>query len=338
MDFKKLNKPYIIAEIGINHEGNYSLAKKLVFEANKAGADAVKFQVFKPSTLAIEKSKKNKLQKKNSGKESLFKIWNRVCLKFSSLKKLRDYAKKLKIDFICTPFDFESLQLVKKLNLNAIKIASSDITDIPLIIEISKINKPVILSTGMANTKEITKAVNCLKKKNLTLLHCVSMYPCEFKNANLKRIISLKKNFNKYTIGYSDHCKNIDASIFALSLGAMVIEKHFTLDKKREGLDHSLSADPIDLKTICEYAKNINNLSGKNKIKPSYKERNFIKYFRKGIYILRKLKKGQIIKKENLIIRRPQNSVKPETYQKLIGKRVRKSLNAHEGINLKYIY
>ena len=151
------------------------------------------------------------------------------------------------------------------------------------------------------------------------------MYQCilvSLKNANLKRIISLKKNFNKYTIGYSDHCKNIDASIFALSLGAMVIEKHF-IDKKREGLDHSLSADPIDLKTICEYAKNINNLSGKNKIKPSDKERNFIKYFRKGIYILRKVKKGQIIK-ENLIIRRPQNSVKPKTYQKLIGKEGKK--------------
>ena len=281
MNFKKLNKPYIIAEIGINHEGNYSIAKKLILEANKAGADAVKFQVFKPNTLAIQKSKKNELQKKTSGKESLSNIWKRVCLKFNSLRKLRNYAKELKIDFICTPFDFESLKLIKKLNLSAIKIASSDITDIPLILKISKINKPVILSTGMANFNEISKALNYLKNKNLSLLHCVSMYPCEFKDANLKRILSLKKNFSKYTIGYSDHCKNIDASIFALNLGAMVIEKHFTLDKKRKGLDHSLSADPIDLKMICDFAKNINSLSGVNKIKPNYKERKFIKFLEK---------------------------------------------------------
>ena len=148
--------------------------------------------------------------------------------------------KELKIDFICTPFDFESLNLIKKLNLSAIKIASSDMTDYPLISEIAKLKKPIILSTGMSNGMEISKTLKIINSKNITILHCVSMYPCDNNKANLNRILSLKKKFKKYTIGYSDHCKNFEASIFALSLGAKVIEKHFTLDKKRVGLDLSL--------------------------------------------------------------------------------------------------
>ncbi len=338
MKFKKLNKPYIIAEIGINHEGSYSLAKKLIFEAKKAGADAVKFQVFKPNTIAVEKSKKTRFQKKTINKENLSSIWKRVCLDYRSLKKLRYFSKKLKIDFICTAFDFESLNLVKKLNLNAIKVASSDITDIPLLSEIHKLKKPVILSTGMSNEKEIYRAIKTINSKNLALLHCVSMYPCAYSKANLKRILALRKKFNKHIIGYSDHCKNFEASLFALSLGAKVIEKHFTLNKNKKGLDHSLSADPKDLKIICDYAKTINLMPGKVKIDPSNQEKSSRKFFRKGIYVIRKLNKNQVIKKENLIIRRPENKTKPELYTKLLGKKVKKKFNLHDPINLKYLH
>jgi|TARA_B100001063_G_C16759020_1_gene554866 N,N'-diacetyllegionaminate synthase len=338
MNINLIKKPYIIAEIGINHEGNFSTAKKLIFEAKKAGANAVKFQVFKPETLAIKKSKKTKFQKKTSGKEELSTIWNRVCLSYTILKKLKDYSKKLKIDFICTPFDFESLNLVKKLNLNAIKIASSDMTDYPLISEISKLKKPIILSTGMSSSLEISKTLKVINSKNVTILHCVSMYPCDNKKANLSRILSLKKKFREYTVGYSDHCKNFEASIYALSLGAKVIEKHFTLDKKRVGLDHSLSADPIDLKIICDYANSINDLPGKNQINPSPHEKKFTKFFRKGIYANKVLSKNQVIKRKDLIIRRPENKCKPDMYWKLIGKRVKKKINLHDPINFKEIY
>ena len=212
----------------------FSSAKKHIIEAKKAGANAVKFQVFKPATLAIENSKKNKLQKKTSGKEDLSSIWKRVSLNTMSLKKLRDYSKKIKIDFICTAFDFESLELVKKLNLDAIKIASSDVTDLPLLIEISKLKKPIILSTGMSNSEEISIALNLLKNKNVSILHCVSLYPCDYSDANLNRILALKKKFKKHVIGYSDHCKNFEASIYAINLGAKIIEKHFTLNKKKK--------------------------------------------------------------------------------------------------------
>ena len=163
MKFNKLKKPYIIAEIGINHDGKFLKAKKLVFEAKKAGADAVKFQVFKPATLEGEKLKKTKFQNKTSEKKSLTNIWRKVSLNYNSLKKLRNYSAKISIDFICTPFDFESLKLIKKLNLKAIKVASSDVTDIPLLLEISKLKKPVIMSTGMSNSKEIDHAIKVIE-------------------------------------------------------------------------------------------------------------------------------------------------------------------------------
>jgi len=338
MVFNKLKKPYVIAELGINHEGNYSTAKRLILEAKKAGADAVKFQVFKPSTLAVENTKKTNFQKKTSSKENLSSIWKRVCLNYHSLRKLRDLAKKLKIDFICTPFDFESLEIIKKLNLSAIKVASSDITDIPLLLEISKLKKPIIISTGMSNIKEIFKALKTINSKNIAILHCVSLYPCEYSKANLRRILALKKKFDKHIVGYSDHCKNFEASIFALNLGALVIEKHFTLNKNKAGLDHSLSADPIDLKIICDYAKNLKYLPGKEIINPSAHERKHKKFFRKGIYVNKKLFKNQVIKEENLIIRRPENETKPEMYSKLIGKKVKNPLDLHDAINLKNTY
>lgn len=336
--FSKLNKPYIIAEIGINHEGCYNTAKKLISEAKKAGADAVKFQVFEPATIATENARKTKLQKKNSGKENLADIWKRVCLSKQSLMKLRLFANNIRIDFICTPFDFKSLALVKKLNVDALKIASSDITDIPLLSEIAKSTKPIIISTGMSNDKEITRALNTIKKKNISILHCVSLYPCEYHKANLRRILALKRKYKNYAIGYSDHCKSVLASILAINLGATIIEKHFTLDKNKMGLDHSLSADTFDLKIICDYAKNFNLLLGTKKIIPSSYERNFKKLFRKGIYFKKTLNKNEVITKEHLIIRRPENFARPELYNFIVGKKVKKRMNVLSAVNLKNLY
>ncbi len=190
----------------------------------------------------------------------------------------------------------------------------------------------------MSNSKEIAAALKTINNKNLALLHCVSLYPCEYNKANLNRILSLKKKFSKYVIGYSDHCKNFEASIFALNLGAQIIEKHFTLNKNKIGLDHSLSADPSDLKIICDYAKTIKFLGGKEQITPSKTERKYSKFSRKGIYVNKKITKDHFIKKENLIIRRPQNMTKPELYSKLIGKKAKKNLNFNESINLKNLY
>ena len=163
-------------------------------------------------------------------------MWKRLSLSFKEFEILRKYAKKIKIKFICTAFDFESLNIVKKLKVDAIKIASSDITDVPLIEKLSKIKKPIILSTGMSKTFEIKKILKILRKNKVAILHCISLYPCNFKEAHLNRIIALKNKFKKYTIGYSDHCMNTSASLQAMSLGADIIEKHFTLNKKKKGL------------------------------------------------------------------------------------------------------
>lgn len=338
MKLDNLKKPFIIAEIGINHEGNFKTAKKLIFNAKMCGADAVKFQVFNPNTLASKKSKKSSFQKKSIGEESLEKMWKRLSLSFKEFEILRKYAKKIKIKFICTAFDFESLNIVKKLKVDAIKIASSDITDVPLIEKLSKIKKPIILSTGMSKTFEIKKILKILRKNKVAILHCISLYPCNFKEAHLNRIIALKNKFKKYTIGYSDHCMNTSASLQAMSLGADIIEKHFTLNKKKKGLDHSLSADSRDLQTICEFSKNLSISLGSKSILPSSYERKFTKLFRKGIYFTKNIDKGTLIKADHIIIRRPENSAKPEKYKSILGKKTLKSFFKDESVNLKFIY
>lgn len=324
INFKKLKKPFIIAEIGINHEGNFKTAKKLIFEAKKAGADAVKLQIFKPYTLANKKSKKSNLQKKStSEKNPLYKIWQKMELKFLDLKKLRNYSKKLKIYFICSVFDIESLSMIRKLKIDAIKIASSDITDEYMQNYLSKEKKPIILSTGMSEKKEIEKCIKNLKSKNLAILHCVSLYPCNFKKANLNRIISLRKNF-KHPIGYSDHCIGPIASILSINLGAKIVEKHFTLNKNKIGLDHKLSADPNDLKIICDFAKNYKFFFGVEKINPSNYEKSFRKLFRKGIYFRKDIQRGKKIDEKDIIVRRPMNKINPADYKKIINKIAKK--------------
>ncbi len=265
-------------------------------------------------------------------KNPLYKIWQKMELKFPDLKKLRKYAKKLNIYFICSVFDIESLSMSRKLKIDALKIASSDITDAYLQNYLSKEKKPIILSTGMSEKSEIEKCIKNLKSKNLAILHCVSLYPCDFKRANLNRILSLKKNF-KYTIGYSDHCIGPIASILSINLGAKIIEKHFTLNKNKIGLDHKLSADPMDLKIICDFAKNYKVFFGQKRINPSNFEKSFRKLFRKGIYFRRNIKKGEKILEKDIIVRRPMNKNNPADYKKIINKISKK--NFLEGDEIK---
>ena len=334
INFKKIKKSFIIAEIGINHEGKFLNAKKLIFEAKKSGADAVKFQVFKPHTLANKKLKKNKLQIESSKKkEDLYEMWKRVSLNEKELFKLRVFAKKINIFFICSVFDLESLNLVKKLNVDAYKIASSDITDYFLHSHISKQKKPVILSTGMANEREIKVAVKNIKNKNISILHCVSLYPCNIKFANLNRINALNKKFD-LPVGYSDHCVGVNASIIAITMGAKIIEKHFTLNKKRVGLDHALSADSDDLKIICDFAIQYSLFKGKNSIEPTRYERSFQKFFRKGIYFKKDIKKNKKLDIHDLIVRRPKNNTPPKYYNKIINMIASKNFSKSESVNL----
>lgn len=331
----KRNSTYIIAEIGINHEGNFARAKKLVNLAKKSGVDAVKFQVFKPETMAQKVSKKTDLQKKSTNqKESLYNMWKRVELKENELRKLKILTKKLSLDFICSAFDEESLHIVKKLKPAAIKIASSDINDVELLKEAKKLKLPVIISTGMATQKDISKAIKLFQKQNSFFLHCVSMYPVPENFINLNRMMSIKNRY-KVNVGYSDHSNNFHAAFASVSLGAQILEKHFTDNKKRIGADHSLSADFREMKSIVEFSKKISILRGNGLIEPTKKEAAYKKYFRKGIYASREIKKGEKFSKNNIIKRRPENSSEIQKYLGLIGKKSKFNYKPKDTIKIK---
>ena len=228
------------------------------------------------------------------------------------------------------------MKIIKKLNINRIKIASSDITDIPLLKEIAKSKFKIYLSTGMASYNEISKAIKILKNNDLILLHCVSLYPCPFNRVNMKRMLKLRSQFSLKT-GYSDHCKGVEASILSINLGAEVLEKHFTDNKNKKGSDHSLSADYNDLRLICNYSKMTHQMLGDGKIQPSKEELKMRKFARKSIYYSKNLNINEKIKISDLKIRRPFNGIEPIRIMELINKKLKKNVKKNESVNLIYL-
>ncbi len=261
------SKITLIAEIGENYLGKISLAKKLIENAKKSGADYAKFQSYNENCL-----------KKNDPEYNWFK---KVSLKDSEHIQLKDYCKKKKINFLSSPFSLERAEfLCEKLKLNEIKVASSKMTNIKLLKYLNKKTKKVFLSTGMSNIKEINQSLKYLNNTEVVIMHCVSEYPLKPQNSNLLAITKLKKEFPKFTIGYSDHCIGNLAVEIAVSLGAVVIEKHFTLNKNYRGTDHILSADFKDLKKLRNNIDLISSMLGSESKKPSKKEstiRNFMR-------------------------------------------------------------
>jgi N,N'-diacetyllegionaminate synthase len=325
--------PYIIAEIGINFEGNIKKAIKLIKIAKRTGVNAVKFQVFKAETLAAEKSKKTSSQKKNTKEnESLYRMWKRMELNAPKLSILKKISKKNKLDFICSVFDEDSLKKVNKL-ADTIKIASSEITDLDLITKISKTKKKIIMSTGMASFTEIKKALKILKKNNVSLLHCVSIYPCPDKLVNLNRMKNLKKLFNK-KVGFSDHSLGNEACYAALSMGADIIEKHFTDNKNLKGADHAISADETDMKKIVNFSKKILNIKGLGAIVPSNTEIRMRKFFRKSLYYKYDLKKGSILNAISIYSRRPFAYICSSKKKKIIGKKINTNVNTNSAVKI----
>ena len=291
---KKDKKPYIIAEIGINHDGSFKKAKKLIFLAKTSGADAVKFQLFEPEDLYLPGTKN-------------FKGLNKFKLTKPQLNKLCRLAKKLKIKFICTAFSLNGATFLKSIKVDAIKIASMDANNYLLIDHCLKLNLPLIISTGMCNLKELNKLEKIFKnKKNIAILHCMSNYPSEIRDINLKFIKKFKKIFNKkILIGYSDHTIGPDACLSAITEGAQVIEKHFT-DKKKKYLDHFHSADEIDMKTLCSFAKNYHKSLGKLNSLNKRKDLPNAKFYRRGVFSRTKIIKNTLLNLKNIYISRPQ--------------------------------
>ena len=337
--YMKNNKTIIIAEAGVNHNGSLKNIYKLINIAKNSGCDFVKFQSFVSENLVTANAKKADYQKRNYKKS----ISQQDMLKKFELTKINhlkiiSYCKKKKIKPLFTPFDDESLDLVKSLKLNEIKIGSTDTNNLPFLRKIAKLNKITFFSTGMSNYQDIKIAVrhmlkNGLSKKNLFLLHCNTDYPTPNSDANLNVIPNIKKIFN-LNVGFSDHTLGILAPLAAVSLGAKVIEKHFTIDKNLDGPDHAASLNPVELKDMVNKIRIIENLLGSSEKKITKSEKKNFKIVRKSIIAKKFIKKGEKFTEENLIIKRPGNGLPPIYFDKLIGKKATKNFKKDEFIRI----
>lgn len=326
---------FIIAEAGINHNGNIELAKKLVDVAVKAGADAIKFQTFRAENVVTRDAPKANYQVRNTkSNESQYDMIKKLELSEDEFKELYKYAKRRRIIFLSTPFDFGSVDFLEELGVPAFKVSSSDLTNLPLLEYIAQKGKPIILSTGMGTLGEIEEAINTIKKaenEDIILLHCITSYPSKFESLNLRAIKTLKWAF-KLPVGFSDHSLGIYAPIAAVALGAVVIEKHFTLDKNLPGPDHKASLDPNELKEMVNAIRLIEKALGNGIKRPTPEEEEIKKVARRSIVAKIDIPKGTILTEDKITFKRPMTGLPPKYYKEIIGKRARRDIRADEVI------
>ncbi len=322
----KNNKTIIIAEAGVNHNGNMQLARKLIDVASKAGADYVKFQSFDVDHLILRNTKSAIYQEKNLKKKiSQYSMLKRYQLAESNHKHLINHSKKKKIKFLSTAFEEKSLSLLKKYNLDYIKIPSGEITNYPFLKKISKIKKKILISTGMATIDEIKKALKVLRKRKneVTILHCTSDYPANLNDLNLKFIKRLKQ-FG-YDVGYSDHSASVITPSIAVALGCKVIEKHFTLSKKLKGPDHKASLEPKELAKMISYIRDTEKMLGLKKKIITKSEQKTKLLVRKSIVASQNIKKGEYFSLKNITTKRPGSGLSPFKMKKFLGKKSNKN-------------
>jgi N,N'-diacetyllegionaminate synthase len=318
-----MNKVFIIAEAGVNHNGSIELAKELIDKASEAGADAVKFQSFKAKSLVTKNAMKAEYQKETTGNsDGQFDMIKKLELDYRKHEELAEHCKTKDIMFLSSAFDLESIDLLNDLGLEILKIPSGEITNLPYLRKIGSLKKRVILSTGMSTLGDIEKALEILKTSgtiDITVLHCNTEYPTPIGDVNLNAMNTIKDAF-KVEVGYSDHTLGIEVPIAAVALGATVIEKHFTLDKTMEGPDHRASLEPSELKEMVRCIRNIEQALGDGVKKLTKSESKNINIARKSIVAGRDIKKGEIFTEENLAIKRPGNGISPMRWDEIIGK------------------
>ena len=335
-----MKKTLIIAEAGVNHNGDIKKAIKLVDAAKNCGADVIKFQTYNSNEIAIPKAPKAKYQVNVLKKENMYQMLKKYELSFENFKFLKKYCQKKKIEFLSSGFDRESILFLKKIGMRRYKIPSGEINNFPLLELVSKFKKEVLLSTGMSNYNEIETAFKILKKniikKKITIMHCNSAYPTPFEDSNLLTIKKLRDIF-KTSIGYSDHTIGYEACISAVTLGASVIEKHLTLNNNFSGPDHKSSLNPKNFKKMVKYIRNIEKgLFEKKNI--SLSEKKNIKYVRKSIFAKKIIKKGENFSKNNLVIKRPATGLSPIYWKKIIRLKAVKKYLKNEKISKKNLY
>ncbi len=317
-----MNKVLIIAEAGVNHNGDIALAKELIRAAKECGVDVVKFQTAKLYSLVSKFAEMAEYQKKNIGKVSSQRdMLSKLILSYEDFIELYNYCNEIGIEFLSTPFDIESIHFLSQY-VNFWKIPSGEVTNYPYLVEIAKTGKPVVMSTGMCEMIEIKEAIEVLKRNGCTdikLLHCTTQYPTPMHDVNLRAMSTLKETF-ELPVGYSDHTQGIEVPIAAVALGAQVIEKHFTLDRNMEGPDHKASLEPAELKQMVSSIRNIEEALGTNNKIVTESERGNIAVARKSIVASCSIKQGDLFTESNITVKRPGNGINPMRWNEVLGK------------------
>lgn len=314
---------FITAEIGLNHSGDPDLARRLIKAAADSGVDAVKFQVFRTDSFIAGDIAKAKHQETNlNSDETQYEMWQRLELSADTLRSLSDYSRELDVIFYASAFDEESVDLLEALSVPVFKIASGEVTNVPLIKKIAEKQRPIIMSVGMASLGETESALNAIRKNGIdqvALLHCVANYPVELDNLNLLRIEKLRQVFD-VPVGYSDHTTSIWASAASVALGAVFLEKHFTLNKDQPGTDHVLSADPVEMKAIVEGVRAIERALGSSRLELLETEREGRMLFRRGLVAAKSIPSGTVITSDMITVKRPAKGIAPMHLEIVIGR------------------
>lgn len=333
----KTDSVFIIAEAGVNHNGDIGLACRLVDVAVSAGANAVKFQTFRAENVISKNAPKAAYQEKTTGSsESQLEMVKKLELPFEAFRELQDYCKKRGIVFLSTPFDEESLDFLKKLDLPYFKIPSGEITNFPFLEKIARQGKPLIISTGMSTLDEVKQAVAVVKNAGNTgiiLLHCVSNYPAKPEDANLKAMETMRSAFG-LPVGFSDHTPGIEVALAAVALGASVIEKHFTLDRSLPGPDHQASLSPQELMMLVQGIRIVEKALGTGVKQPAVSEKNTAEVARKSLVATKAIFPGTILTREMIAIKRPGTGLSPSQLETILGRKVREALKADDLIQL----
>ncbi len=334
-----MQRVLIIAEAGVNHNGDINLAYRMIDSAKESGADIIKFQTFKAEKVLSEYAPKAKYQMNEiDGNESQLDMLKKLELDTETHLKLMQYCRAKEIEFLSTPFDIESVELLRQLGLKRFKIPSGEITNYPLLREIAQHNLQVILSTGMSNLGDIERALDVLEsygteRENIILLHCNTEYPTPFEDVNLNVMSTMQYAF-ELPVGYSDHSSGIEVPIAAVALGAIVIEKHFTLDRNLPGPDHKASLEPSELKAMVSAIRNIEKAMGLGVKRSSPSEINNMSIARKSIIAAKTIKKGEIFTENNITTKRPGDGISPMLWESILGRSAFKDFEVDERIEI----
>ena len=332
-----MNKIFIVAEIGVNHNGDTEMGKHLIDSAAIAGADAVKTQLFDASHMTSISARKADYQiKTTGGGESQLDMLKKLELSTNQYRILADHAKKTGITLFAAPFDINSAEILEELSCPIIKIASGEITNLPLLKKVARTNaSKIFISTGMSNISEIKAAINVFKNTSatLTLLHCHTQYPTEFADANLLAMAAMREETG-LPVGYSDHTEGTEVAIAAAALGAVVIEKHFTLDRALPGPDHRASLEPDEFAYMVRAIRNVENALGNGIKAPTPAEIENMAIARKSIVAARAICKGETFNDENMVAKRPGNGISPMRWHEVAGKTAMRGFAADEMIEI----